>query len=169
MDHRSHEEGCMPWRTMALEGADGLLSPDPGQNHPAGGSPDSKGFTASGVLTWTTRSCVSRQGGSESYNIGLQRSFSLVPVSHDFLAGIAGGDAGIVRSDDCYWILCVCYTPLAPRDLTPKGEARVACLGVKFDECQSLKQRQRKGERRIEKREAFRRSALVLSCFYWME
>lgn len=126
-------EGCMPCRTMALEGADGLLSPDPGQNHPAGGSTDSKGFTDSGVLNWTTRSCVSRQGGSESYNIRLQCSFSLVPGSHNFLAGIAGGDAGIVWSDDCYWILCVCYTPLAPRDLTPKREARVACLGVKFD------------------------------------
>lgn len=132
MDHRSHEEGCMPCRTMCLEVADGMLSPDPGQSHPAGGCPDSKGFKVSGVLTWNTWSCVSRQEGSEFYDIWLQRSFSLDPGSHDSLAGITGGDAGIVWSDECYWILCVCYIFPTPRDLTPIGEARVACFRSKI-------------------------------------
>lgn len=121
-----------PVEWWALEVADGMLSPDPGQNHPAGGCPDSKGFKVNGVLTWNTWSRESRQEGLEFYEVWLQHSFSLDPGSPVSLAGLPGGGAGIVWSDACYWILCVCYISPTPRDLTPIGEAGVVCFRSKI-------------------------------------
>lgn len=114
MAPRSSQDGCVLCRAMALEVVNGVLPSRSPTEASCWRIPRFSGLQSQGGSDLNTQSCVSRHVASKFCNIWLQPSFSLDHDSLDSKASIPGGDAGIVWSDHCYWILCSLY-PFCPQ------------------------------------------------------